>query len=95
MAGSDADQDDGALLTEQWIAKTNFPVGVDLSQDPPEMRYQLLEGRMHTLQLFPSGAIARGEVDPASVGFPVGTGEGWYDGDGRFLGDDPQLPEWD
>jgi hypothetical protein len=83
------------LLTEQWIAKTDFPIGVDLSQPAPEMRYQLLLGRMHTLQVFPSGAVARGEIDPALAGFPLDRGEGWYDGDGLFLGDDPQLPTWE
>lgn len=88
-------QDDSPLLSEQWIEKTNFPVGVDLSQPAPEMRYQLLQGRMHTLQLFPSGAIARGEIDPTLAGFPLDSGEGWYDGDGKFLGDDPALPAWD
>lgn len=87
-------EDDGALMTEQWIAKTNFAVGVDLSQPPPEMRYQLLQGRVHTLQLFPSGAIARGEVAPADLPFPIET-EGWYNGDGLFLGDDPSLPTWE
>lgn len=81
--------------TEQWIAKTDFPIGVDLSQPPPEMRYQLLQGRMHTLQLFPSGAIARGEIDPIFAGFQPAGGEGWYLHDGTFLGDDPQLPTWD
>lgn len=82
----------GPLMTERWIAKTAFPIGIDLSQPPPEMRYQLLDGRMYTLQLFPSGAIARGEIDPVVAGFPLDDGEGWYDGDGSFLGEDPQLP---
>lgn len=86
--------EDNPLMTEQWIAKTDFPIGVDLSQPPPEMRYQLLQGRLHTLQLFPSGAIARGEIEPASAGFQVDQ-EGWYDGDGKFLGDDPELPAWE
>ncbi len=82
---------DDALTSEQWIEKTNFLIGIDLSQPPPQMRYQLLQGRMHTLQLFPSGAIARGEIDPAHAGFPLTGGEGWYDGAGQFLGDDPGL----
>ncbi len=87
--------EDNPHLSDQWIEKTNFPVGVDLTQPPPEMRYQLLQGRMHTLQLFPSGAIARGEIDPTLAGFPTDAGEGWYLFDGTFLGDEPQLPEWD
>lgn len=83
----------GELFSEQWVEKTNFPIGVDLTQPPPQMRYQLLQGRMHTLQLMPSGGIVRGEIDPALAGFPL-QGEGWYDRDGTFLGDDPQLTEW-
>lgn len=84
-----------ALLTERWIGKTAHPVGVYLTQPPPEMRYQLLQGRLHTLQRFPSGAVARGEIDSADAGFPLQAGDGWYDGNGRFLGDDPAFPDWD
>lgn len=91
---ADEPQEENPLLTERWVEKTAYPVGVDLSLPPPEMRYQLLQGRMHTLQLFPGGAIARGEIDPTLAGFPL-EGEGWYDGDGKFLGDDPALPDWD
>lgn len=87
-------QNDDPYATEQWIEKTAYPIGVDLSQPAPEMRYQLLEGRLHTLQLFPTGAIARGEIQPQDAGFTVGA-EGWYDGDGAYLGDDPQLPTWE
>lgn len=86
---------DDPLATDQWLAKTEHPMGVDLSLPPPEMRYQLLQGRVHTLQLFPDGSIARGEVEPKDVGFPLDRGEGWYDWDGQFYGDDPSLPEWE
>lgn len=90
-----AEGQENPLLSEQWVEKTNWPIGFVPGQPIPEMRYQLLQGRMHTLQLFPSGAIARGEIDPALAGFPLDGGEGWYDGDGKFLGDDPSLPDWE
>lgn len=79
----------------RWDAKTDFPIGVDLNQKPPEMRYQLLAGQVFTLQLFPSGAIARGVLAPIDLTFDLTPGDGWYDGDGRFLGDDPNLPQED
>jgi hypothetical protein len=85
---------DSPYETEQWLAKTSFPIGVDLTQAPPEMRYQLLEGRVFTLQLFPGGDVAKGELAPADLDFEL-QGEGWYDGFGAFLGDDPQFPEWE
>lgn len=88
-------EDGSPWTTDQWVEKTATPIGVDLSLPPPEMRYQLLQGRMHTIQFFPGGAIARGEIEPAHAGFPLDSGEGWYDGDGKFLGDDPAFPEWD
>lgn len=82
------------LLDEQWIEKTNFPIGVDLTQPPPQMRYQLMGGKMYTLQLSPSGAITRGEIDPAHAGFQL-QGEGWYNGQGEFLGDDPSIEDFE
>ena len=84
---------DNPLMSEQWVEKTNALVGVDLSQPAPEMRYQLLQGRVHTVQYFPDGAIARGEVEPGALPFSV-VDDGWYDWDGTFLGDNPSLPEW-
>jgi len=86
---------DDPLATDQWLAKTESPVGVDLSLPPPEMRYQLLQGRVHTVQFFPDGSIARGEVAPSDVGFSLAAGEGWYDWDGTFFGDDPSIPNWE
>lgn len=85
--------DDSPLTTERWIEKTNALVGVDLSQPAPEMRYQLLEGRVHTLQLFPDGSRAMGEVEPNALPFVV-QADGWYNWDGAFLGDEPNLPDW-
>jgi hypothetical protein len=89
-----ADDQENPYETERWIEKTSFPIGVDLTQAPPEMRYQLLGGRVFTLQLFPSGDIARGELAPADLDFPAPQ-EGWYDGFGAFLGDEPNLPTWE
>jgi hypothetical protein len=86
--------DENPHETEQWLAKTAAPIGVDLTQAPPEMRYQLLGDRVFTLQLFPSGAIARGEVAQSQLDFPTAE-EGWYDGFGTFLGDEPNFPEWE
>jgi hypothetical protein len=80
--------------TDRWIEKTAAPIGVDLTQAPPEMRYQYLGGRVFTLQFFPSGAIARGELSPGQLDF-VPEAEGWYDGEGKFLGDEPNFPEWE
>jgi hypothetical protein len=86
--------DQNPLESDQWIAKTDSPIGVDLTQAPPEMRYQLLGGRIFTLQVFPSGAIARGEIAPSQLDFPAHE-EGWYDGLGKYLGDEPNLPTWE
>ena len=86
--------EENAYETDRWLEKTAAPIGVDLTQAPPEMRYQLLGGRVFTLQLFPSGAIARGEIAPSQLDFPAHE-EGWYDGLGKFLGDDPNLPLWE
>lgn len=83
------------LASDQWIAKTEHPVGVDLSVPPPEMRYQLLEGRVYTIQLFPNGEIAKGEIAIKDAGFPMDKGEGWYDWDGTFYGNDPSFPKWE
>jgi hypothetical protein len=82
------------LLSEQWIAKTDFPIGVNLDDEPPEMRYQLLQGRVYTLQVMYDDTRLRGEVQISELPFSVAQGEGWYDGDGNFLGDDPKLPDW-
>lgn len=87
-------EQDNPLMTDQWVAKTNFPVGVDLTQVPPEMRYQYLGGRIFTIQFFPSGDVAKGELAPADLDFPVQE-EGWYGAMGEFLGDEPNLPNWE
>ena len=77
---------------ERWAEKTDFLVGIDLSQPAPELRYQLLGGALHTLQLMPDGAVVRGQLDPGQVPFPTPE-EGWYDWDGAFLGDEAGLPQ--
>lgn len=70
----------------------DFLPGIDLSQPAAELRYQLLAGSLHTLQLMPDGSVVRGQLDPGQVSFPTPE-EGWYDWDGTFLGDDAQLPQ--
>lgn len=89
-----AEETENPHETDRWVEKTAYPIGVDLTQAPPEMRYQLLGGRVFTLQLFPSGGVARGEIEPDALDFPTDE-DGWYDADGNFLGDDPNLPEWE
>ncbi len=84
------------VTSEAWAEKTDFLVGADLSQPAPVMRYQLLQGRIFTLQLFPDGSTARGEVGreefEAYTSRPLGD-EGWYDPFGEFLGDDPGIAD--
>jgi hypothetical protein len=92
--------DGGSLMPEDdysWEDKTNFPIGVDLRQDPPEFRYQYLEGRIFTTQIFANGGIVKGEIEANLFPFSLDPGEGWYDREGKFLGDDPQMPDsaWD
>lgn len=75
----------------RWRAKTDFLPGINLSQPAPEMRYQLLDGRVYTLQIMPNGSVTRGELEIAQLSFPL-PAEGWYDWDGTYLGEDPMLP---
>lgn len=93
MAG---EQDQGGVDTQAWADKTDFLIGADLSAPPPEMRYQLLAGRVYTLQRFPSGSVARGEISlpefEAFTGKELGA-DGWYDPWGEFLGDEPGFSQ--
>jgi hypothetical protein len=71
----------------RWRAKTDFLPGVDLTQPASEMRYQLLNGQVHTLQRNPDGSIIRGHLQPAELPFTTAA-EGWYSWDGTYLGVD-------
>lgn len=77
---------------QRWIDKTDFLPGIDLRVAPPVMRYQLRGDQVYTLQMFPDGSRAAGQVDKSLLPF-AWQGEGWYNGQGEFLGDDAQLPD--
>jgi hypothetical protein len=72
-----------------WEDKTNFLVGMpeDLSE-LPELYYQALLGNVYTLQRWPDGSTARGEMALAELESRVGgpVKEGWYDAAGKYLG---------
>lgn len=60
----------------------------------PQLRYQLLNGQVFTLTVWPSGSTARGSVPVGELQDRVGSSEleeGWYDALGEYLGDDPGL----
>lgn len=61
----------------------------------PELRYQLLNGRVFTLTVWRSGSTARGSVPVQELVDRAGSSEledGWYSALGEYLGDDPGLP---
>lgn len=83
--------------SERWAEKTDSLIGCDLSQPAPVMRYQLLQGRIYTLQLFPDGSTARGEVEREEferfTSRSLGD-DGWYDPFGEYLGDNPGIANY-
>jgi hypothetical protein len=86
---------DEALNTQSWQDKTEDLIGLpsDLSQ-LPTLRYQALQGRVFTLQVWPDGSTVRGEVEVTHLEGLAGGGikEGWYDALGNFLGAEAGLP---
>lgn len=91
-----AEYEDRDVTSEGWAEKTDFLPGLDLDQPAPQLRYQLLEGRVFTLQRFPSGATARGEIELGQLAAQIGREpreDGWYAPDGSFLGDDAGLAD--
>ncbi len=75
--------------------RMDFAPGVPI--DPlaiPELRFQLLQGVVYTLQVWASGSTSRGSVPVKELQDRVGheLQDGWYDALGTYLGDDPQLP---
>lgn len=91
-----AEYEDRDETSEGWAEKTNFLPGVYEGQAPPELRYQLLQGKVFTLQLFADGAVARGEIEPRQMESLIGAAaqeDGWYHPDGTYLGDEPGFPE--
>lgn len=90
-------EDLGSVESKHWADKTSGLVGADLDLPAPVMRYQLLQGLIHTLQLFPDGSTARGMVEREEferyTGKTLGD-EGWYDPFGEYLGDDPGIADY-
>lgn len=75
-------------------AKMDFAIGLTDETEIPETRFQVLHGRVYTLQRWGSGSSARGETTldelERVLGFKV-TKDGWYDHEGRYLANDPGL----
>ena len=71
----------------------DFWIGADPRQQPAELRYQRLGDMVYTIQLFPDGSVARGQLTPAEVSFHT-PNEGWYNWDGEFMGADPGLSDY-
>ncbi len=90
MAGEQDDFEPGP----GWAEKVSFMPGVPEDDDAvPELYYQVLLGRVHTLQRWKNGSTARGEVGLAELEAVAGgsiTREGWYDALGRYVGS--ELP---
>lgn len=88
-----------AQLTEdqRWALKTEFVPGMPTDwSSVPQLRYQVLQGQVYTLERRRDGQTTRGQVNLAALealrGEPV-TDEGWYDPMGQFLGDDPGFEQ--
>jgi hypothetical protein len=80
--------------SRRWLEKTGYAIGVPEDPDAiPEVRYQLLQGRVYTLKTWRDGSTIRGEIDLDTLAVVVGSTpqEGWYDALGNYLGDDPGL----
>lgn len=78
------------LREKHWKEKTDFVPGIVFGETLiPELRYQILQGRVFTLQVWPNGSTARGQMTlddlEKQLGQPV-TKEGWYDHTGKYLG---------
>ena len=87
----------GILVTPDERNAARDEIVPFLPTDPnaiPEVRYQVLAGRVYVLTVWKDGSTARGETDLDSLarrrGAPV-TQEGWYDVFGRYLGADAKL----
>jgi hypothetical protein len=81
---------DGFEAGPYWEGKTSFAPGLS-DDNAPTLRYQALHGRVYTLQAWPDGSTARGEVELAHLealaGGPVK--EGWYSALGEWVGASP------
>ena len=80
-------------INPTWEGKTSFLIGMpdDLSH-LPTLHYQLIQGRVFTLQQWPDESVSRGEVSLQQL---VNLTEqpledGWYSASGTYLG--AELP---
>lgn len=83
------------LRTAAWKEKTDFVPGMGPDTLIPELRFQVLHGRVYSLQVWPNGSTARGTMTldelEKQIGKPV-VKEGWYDHEGEYLGtEDPDI----
>lgn len=80
------------ILPEELREKYAFAPGVPT--DPaaiPTVRFQVLGGRVYTLEVWKDGSTVRGEMPLADLSHRFGRKveqEGWYDVLGTYLGDD-------
>lgn len=93
-----ADDDDGfdGFGSARWRDKTNYAPGVPDDPDAiPEVRFQVLLGRVHVLKRWRDGSTVRGELDLDFIEGLSGAPprEGWYDALGTYLGADPGLED--
>jgi len=68
----------------------------DLTQIPT-LVYQVIEGRVFTLEKWPNGTTTRGEATLEALQRLHGSAPkaGWYSASGKYLGSDPGLkPDW-
>jgi hypothetical protein len=75
------------------MEKENWLPGMPADPDKiPQLRYQVIGGRVYSLQKWRDGSSARGEIGLDVLerlrGKPV-TREGWYDALGEWIGADP------
>lgn len=77
-----------------WEDKTGFAPGVPDDPDAiPELFYQVLLGKVFTLQRWKDGSTVRGEILLADLEALAGqtiSKEGWYDALAKYIG--PELP---
>ena len=94
------EEDDNILRTDRWKEKTNFVPGLvfdeDGKADIPDLRFQVLGGKVFSIQTWRDGSTGRGEMSLEDLGKKLGkniTKEGWYDFDGTYLGLAPEMTE--
>lgn len=96
-----AEEDDDILRTDRWKEKSGFVPGLVFPDENgeggtqvPELRFQVLNGNVYTLQVWPDGETARGQLTLAELESQLGesvTKEGWYDHTGKYLGSRANL----